>query len=358
MDRAGAETMVMNLYREMDREKIQFDFVVFSNGKGDYDDEIETLGGKIFHIIANNPIERIFKLRNLLKQNQEYKVIHSHTLLSTGFHLFAGSLADVPFRIAHAHSTNDNFKWKIIGKVYQFITKQLIKKNATHLIACGLEAGQFLFETDKNVLFLPNAIDIETFAEVGHHHKSYWQDNYGITSNTLKILQVGRLMPVKNPFFSLKIAESLKKSNVDFKLFFVGQGPLLNDLKIEISNLNLKENVELLGMRSDIPQLMAGADVLLMPSFHEGFPVVLVESQAVGLPAVISDGISAEVDLNVGLIHFESLTENIEKWKGKLMSTKNITTIKQKERIFHLSKQGFDIKSSAAHLFALYNKMI
>lgn len=357
MDRAGAETMVMNLYRQMDREKIQFDFIVFSKEAGDYDEEINTLGGNVFQIIANNPIERVFKLKNFLEQHPEYKVIHSHTLLSSGFHLLAGKLANIPFRIAHAHSTNDNFKSKFIGKIYQFFTKQLIKKYATHFVACGKEAGDFLFETHKKVLFLPNAINTEQFAEIGEGNKDYWQKNFQIDKKTLKIIQVGRLMPVKNTSFTLKLAEYLRNSNIDFKIFFVGQGPLLNDLEIGIKKRELGVNVVLLGMRKDIPQLMAGADALIMPSFHEGFPVVLVESQAVGLPALISDTISAEVDLGMGLVDFMPLVTEIEKWAEKLNVMKQNQNLSIENRLDILNLKGFDIKTNSEMLLKLYNSL-
>src|SRR5690606_16765613 len=115
----------------------------------------------------------------------------------------------------------------------------------------------------------------------------------------LKIIQVGRLQVVKNHGYSLLIAKKLKDKNIPFKMFFVGQGELYKDLKEQVIKDKLINEVVILGLRSDIPQLMAGADVMLMPSLSEGFPVVLVEAQSVGIPSLVSDTVSPEVDLNV-----------------------------------------------------------
>lgn len=357
MDRAGAETMIMNLYRTMDRSKFQFDFVCFSKDKGDYNDEIKDLGGHVYAIAESNPVKRMFALKNLLQKHPEYKIVHSHTLFSNAFHLVAAKMAKVPHRIAHAHNTSDLSKNKFISTIYQGISRKIIKKHTTQFIGCGDAAAKFLFQKQKEVLLLPNSIDTNYFAEIGNDQNNYLNNLYQLDEHCLKIIQVGRLQTVKNHFFSIQIAKELKNKGINFKMFFVGQGNLNGAIKNEIELQNLTQEVLLLGVRSDIPQLMAGADVLLMPSLHEGFPVVLVESQSVGIPALIADTISPEVDLGVDLVAFEDLNGSVSAWVEKLIAMKKKEKISKNNRLQKLAQQGFDIHTNTIKLADLYNRM-
>ena len=144
MDRAGAETMLMNLYRHIDRTKVQFDFVTFTTDKGDYDSEILSMGGKIIPIVGNNAIYRIFYLTKFLKNNPEYQIVHAHTLLSNVFHLIAAKFAKVNFFISHSHSTS-NGKFDLISKLYEKFSVYLNSKYSDFRIACGTEAAEYLF---------------------------------------------------------------------------------------------------------------------------------------------------------------------------------------------------------------------
>lgn len=354
MDRAGAETMLMNLYRNIDRTQFQFDFVVFSKEKGDFDAEIRELGGSIFPIIAGNPVTRMLALRKFLK-NKKYKTVHSHTLLNSGFNLLAARAAGVRNRICHGHSTS-NLKTGIFDETYKKIAKVLIRINSTVKIACGEASGQFLFPNQHDVLILPNSVDTHHWAKVGINEKEYIRNTFNF--NGLKIIQVGRLEPVKNHIFTLKLAEHLKKEGVSFKVFIIGQGSLEMFLKQEVKDRNLEDVVLFLGLRTDIPQLMGGADVMLMPSLHEGFPVVLVESQAVGLPSVISSSIASEVDLGVGLVHFMPQNATPEEWVDTLLNNSLFGTLSVQNRIEQLKAAGFDIQQNAEKLTQLYSSML
>lgn len=353
MDRAGAETMLMNLYRNIDRTQVQFDFITFTQQKGDYDDEILALGGKIYPIIANNSIERMFKLTNFLKQHSEYQIVHTHMLLNNAFHLLAAKKAGIQHRISHSHNTS-NGKSGVVAKLYEKFALYLNKKLSTKKIACGEEAAKYLFKSNKNVWILKNAIDLQLYNDISLSNRNYWTT---IKSDIqqLKIIQVGRLSEVKNHNFSLEIAKRLKEQGIKFTFFIIGQGPLEKAIRQKINNYLLNENVFLLGVRSDVPNLMAGADVMLMPSLHEGFPVVLVESQAIGLNSIISDKISKEVDLGVNFVNFKKLND-IDSWVKELKSLKPIDS-NLLENFKILSKNGFDIKHNTAELLALYLKM-
>lgn len=353
MDRAGAETMLMNLYRNIDRTLVQFDFITFTQQKGDYDDEILALGGKIYPIIANNSIDRMFKLTSFLKQHSEYQIVHAHMLLNNAFHLLAAKKAGIPYRISHSHTTS-NGKSGIIAKLYEKFAIYLNKILSTKKIACGKEAAEYLFNTSKNVWLLNNAIDLKLYNEISLSNKNYWKTIKSDIQN-LKIIQVGRLNEVKNHTFSLEIAKRLKEQDVDFTFFIVGQGPLEDLIRRKVQDYGLEENVFLLGVRNDVPSLMAGADVMLMPSLHEGFPVVLVEAQAIGLKSLISTNISTEVELVVGLVEFLDLNY-IDDWISNLQNIK-VKNANAPSNIKILSSQGFDIIQNSFELLNLYKSM-
>lgn len=349
MDRAGAETMLMNLYRHIDRDKTQFDFITFTNEAGDYDAEIIELGGRIIPVIANNPVERMLKLQRFLKQSPEYNIVHAHMLLSNAFHLLAAKGAGVKHCISHSHNTS-NGQSSMVKKLYEKWALITNRKLATQRIACGGLAAEYLFGSKKDVWLLPNAVDVQKMIEVADKSRNYISQKFD--DNGLKIIQVGRLNNVKNHQFSLKIAQELKRRKVDFTLYIVGQGPLEDELKQKVNALSLQDNVKFLGVRTDITELMASADCMIMPSLHEGFPVVLVESQATGLNAIVSDQVSSEVDLGLGLVDFLSL-DSVEIWVNSLLKSKKTKPTEQ--QIANALKQhGFDAATNAQELTQKY----
>jgi glycosyltransferase EpsF len=354
MNRAGAETMLMNLYREIDKTKYQFDFVVFTDKKNDYEDEVISLGGKIHKINESSPLKRFNALKILLKSNNDYQIVHCHTNFSNALHLLAAKFANVKKRIAHSHNTVDKSHNKIIRFFYHSISKFIINNIATHFASCGQGASDLLFYKNKKVLLIPNSVDVISLSNYENTHKNYVNEKFNIDDNVLKLIQVGRLQNEKNHEFTIEIANLLKSSGVNFKMFFLGVGELENMLKNKVSELNLVKEVLFLGMRSDVPEFMAGSDIMLMPSLYEGFPVVLVESQAVGIPSLISNSISREVDLSVGKIFFEEITKP-QIWVNQITNLINFKKKTIKERTKMLTNKGFDIKGNAKFLLEFYN---
>ncbi|WP_413786289.1 glycosyltransferase, partial [Psychrobacter frigidicola] len=173
-------------------------------------------------ILANNPIERMLRLKKLLQQNPEYRVVHAHMLLSNAFHLLAAKSAGVEHRISHSHNTS-NGQSSVIKKAYEKWALITNRQVATYKIACGELAAQYLFGTTENVWLLPNAVDIREMIAIAKKSRDFINQEF--SDNGLKIIQVGRLSEVKNHRFSLEIVEQLKKRKVDFKLYIIGQGP-------------------------------------------------------------------------------------------------------------------------------------
>lgn len=357
MDRAGAETMVMSLYRAIDKNKYQFDFVYFTERTCSYDDEILSLGGKIYRISeqqSKNPIIRTYTLYKIIKNNKPFHAVHCHQLFSNAFHLTAAYFAGIKQRIAHSHNTSDINSKTLFGKLYQAFSRKTINTLATDYIACGNAAGKFLFSPKKHIVFIPNAVNVKKFLNVKQKKVDNFFENNLITKNTIILSQIGRLMPVKNAEFTINFAEFLKGKHVDFHLFFTGTGRLETNLKALVSEKKLNKNITFLGVRSDIEWILAHSDALLMPSFHEGFPVILVESQTSGTPALISDRISSEVDLEMNLVRFCALEDSFDEWQKRLESLIATKAIVPEKRHDILKEKGFDIDVSVKLLETIY----
>ena len=347
MDRAGAETMLMNLYRSIDRSKFQFDFVTFTTDKGDYDDEIIALGGQIIPIVAKDSVGRMVELYRFLKIHPEYKIVHSHVLLNNAFQLTAASLAGVKMRISHSHNTSNGGKGAI-ASAYEKLAKKTINRLATHKIACGSEASTYLYGDDDNVIILPNAVDVKAIQKTVNESRK----NSPFNNNLINIIQVARFMPVKNHAFVLDIAAALQAKQTNFVIHLVGDGQLRTQIEEQVTNRKLTDHIKFWGLRTDVIELMANADLMILPSLHEGFPVVLVESQAAGLSSLISDTVAKEVDLGLGLVEFLPI-DNAELWAERI---KNFVKLNlSDEKIFKtLSHQGFDIHQNVIELQQLY----
>lgn len=353
-NRGGAETMIMNLYRKLDRTKFQFDFVVFGE-KGDFDEEIQDLGGTVHYIRTKYMLKREFLLWKILKNNKEYQIIHCHTNFSNAFHILVASFCGVKMRVSHSHNTSDFSRNIMIRYFYHSISKFIINLFSTHFLACGIEASKFLFYKNKKVLILPNSVDVELLSNIGILNRNYINNLNVNFKDCIKIIQVGRFVTEKNYIHSLQIANELKSRNIRFKFFIVGRGELELDLRETVKEFDLENYVIFMGVRNDVPYLMAGSDVMIMPSFYEGFPVVLVEAQAVGLKCLISNLISSEVELNIGLIKFLDLKEGISKWADELLT---ITAQKNKNKedwkTEKIKEQGFDTKENIKYLENFY----
>lgn len=354
MDRAGAETMLMNLYRKLDTSKYQFDFVYFKNSKCDYDDEIIALGGRIFRISNSNPVSRTLKLSRLIKKEKPFHAVHCHMLFSNAFHVLAAYFANIEMRISHSHNTSDVNSKTFTGRLYQKTSRKIMKKFSTHFVACGEAAGDFLFPNNTNIEYLLNAIDVEEFSNNRIVNRSFLKDEFNLDDDTIVITQIGRISPVKNHKYTINFAEYLVQKGHKFVIAIVGTGQLEDELLELVKTKGLNDSFKFLGIRSDIPNILAGTDIMIMPSFHEGFPVVLVESQATGVPSLISSNISSEVDMGLKLVNFASLDDAFSTWEKKLLDILKQKDVSSVQRLEILSDKGFNINKSVKKLEHIY----
>lgn len=346
MDRGGLETMIMNYYRNIDREKLQFDFLVHSDNAGEYADEIKQLGGRIYHVSAMNPFS--MKYRNQLKQffitHSEYLVIHAHMNCMSAVVLRVAKEVGVPVRIAHSHNTNEDFGIKYFIKMYY---KRKINLYATDRFACGEKAGRWLFGNEDFKL-IRNAIDLKSFVYSDETRKKA-RFALGIEENELVIGHVGRFADQKNHEFILDIFGEIQK-RFNSKLILIGDGEKKNSILQKIRSLDITEKVMLLGVRDDVEKIMQAFDVFLFPSKYEGLPVTLIEAQAAGLPCVISDTISREAILSE-IVHVNRLSDSVTVWADSVEAAGN-TIRKDASEI--IRQHGYDIQEQAKILECFY----
>lgn len=290
MNRAGLETMLMNYYRAIDRTKVQFDFLVHRAEKGDYDDEIKKLGGRIYRFdpitIKSMPGYKK-KMVKLLKNHPEYRVVHSHLDALSALPLAAAKKAKVPLRIAHSHSNNFDDNIKIIPRM---ILKRFIKFFATDFWGCSEEAIKFMFG-DKilNSRIINNAIDLQLY-RYNPTTRGELRSKMGLQNNFV-IGHVGRFSYPKNHTFLIEVFKEIHAKNPSAVLLLAGTGELQLEIKEMVRRYDLNDSVRFLGSRTDIYNLVQVMDVFILPSRYEGLGMVLLEAQASGLACIASNGV-------------------------------------------------------------------
>lgn len=358
LNRGGAETMIMNIYRNIDREKVQFDFLCLTNGIYDYSEEIINLGGRVF--ILNNdlrerPLLGMVQIVKIIKQSGPFTAVHSHSL--PALVLLLSRLARVKKRISHVHSTNTEKEKNLSRKFYMIISKILIWLNATNLIACSQDAGVYFygekFKNDERCEVILNAIDLNLYRDLKKDDAKMMKKELGIPIDSIVIGHIGSYRRVKNHDFLINLASYLNKNKIKFIMVFVGQGELFDEVKNKVIFNALGKNVLMLGVRSDIPSLLNMFDVLLLPSLFEGIPVTIIEAQAACTRSILSNNVTREVDIGAGLVEYIGIDEGYDKWMEKITSPANV--VKEKTDIIKMIRdKGYDVKKNVNNLYNLY----
>ena len=359
MDRGGAEAMIMNYMRNINRDIIKFDFLTNRDYRAAYEDEIESLGGKVYHMCPMYPgkFHRYKKeVREFLKEHPEYKIIHSNLEERSYLPLKVAKKMGVPVRISHSHNRPLGINPKLIVRYY---FRFMLKFYNTHMFACGEEAGDWLYgkKNRSNVTIMNNAVDANQYRynpEVSKEMKK----QLGIEGKKV-IGHVGRFFPQKNHSFLIDIFNEIHKKDKDTVLLLVGGGELddalKNQIKEKVRNLGLEDAVEFLGVREDVDRIVQTFDVFLLPSLFEGLPVTMVEAQAAGLPCVISDKVPIQCDLT-GNVWVVPLEESPEKWADVVLDKAN--NFEKRDTYQQIADAGFDIKSQAKWLEEFYVKAL
>jgi len=356
MDRAGAETMIMNLYRAMDPTRVNFDFLYFTDDTCHYDSEIESKGGRIFRLSTNHRphlLQRLLKTYLFLRSHHEFVAIHSHVGHTTGYVLMIAKLAGVRVRVDHAHSASTAAAQAPWRRYFTKTSRWLSSRSATRSLACSREAGLYHFKDSVAFEFFPNALDLDDWVAQSRTATLDWAQLFPHAPPGTKLLQVGRIDVAKNLQTTLHILRSLIAGGDHASLLIVGAGPQQDEIEAMIDALEIRDFVKLLGIRSDVAQLMASASCLLLPSHFEGFPVVLVEAQALGLPALVSNRVSSEVDLQIGLVQFLPI-EDVQSWVAAIQRLESNPHQHETGGLETIRSQGFDTLTASRMLADIY----
>lgn len=339
MHRAGLETMLMNYYRNIDRTKVQFDFLTHRPNPSDYDQEIQNMGGKVYYaprLYPQNYRSYFSYMRNFFNVHPEYKIMHSHIDSMSYLPLLAGKKAGIPIRIAHSHNT-------AIDRDFKYLLKQIFRYRITSVsninFACGEEAGKFLFG-EKEFTVIPNAVEAEKFnfnknIRITKRQELNLEDNFVIG-------HIGRLSYQKNHHFLIQIFNALLKKEKNAILLLVGVGEKEAAIRDQVANLGLNDKVMFLGNRSDVCDLYQAMDVFVLPSLFEGIPVVGVEAQFADLPCVFSSKTPKEVKFN-NKSCFINLKEKAERWAEIIIEKKGIERNPMTEEI---ANSAYNIKTA------------
>lgn len=353
MNRAGTETMLMNIYRRIDRGKIQFDFISYSGQEADYDQEIISLGGKVIRL--SKPVS-VKALYDVMRKNGPYEAVHSHTLFHSGIANTAAFLAGVKIRIAHAHTTSD-IEDSFLRKIYISFMRLLINNFSTKLLACSNGAGSYLFGkeglTKENYSYFPNAIDYKSFLIPSKMEIKKFKVEEGL-GTSIVIGHIGRFIEAKNHSFLLEIMKVLIKRDPAIKLLLVGDGDLRERMEEKAKKEGLYENISFAGIKEDIVSAMHSMNVFVFPSHYEGLGLVLLEAQASGVPCVVSEAIQPEADVDIGLVTKLSLADGAAVWADKIMELvskreRNINRI-----IDGFEQSGYSLKNGILTLMNIY----
>lgn len=361
MNRGGAETMIMNIYRALDRNVLQFDFITHRQDVCDYDEEIRRLGGRIFYVPsigASSPVAFVKTLTKTIRQTGPYQAVHAHTDFQTGFSAIAAKLAGVKVRICHSHNTAWKRSPNRLDRLMLKGFRQLIFAFSTQLVACGEDAAVFLFGQKKmqngQVEVLPNGIDLSLFFQPDQDVKAEIKKQLHLREKNMVIGHIGRFHEQKNHVFFMELTQTLKKQGVSFQLVLVGDGPLKQVVESYAEKAGLMEDIVFTGVVSDVPHYMKAFDVFVMPSLFEGLPLVLVEAQASGLPCVISDHITEEVDLGCGLVKRMPLRDSAHEWMKAVLEAYHAEPPLQETITSQLEQRGFDVKQNITRVMDLY----
>lgn len=349
MEMGGIQAFIMNVYRSIDREQIQFDFLVHHMTDGPFYQEIEARGGKVYCLPARNEgvLKNKTSLREFFNEHKEYRVVHMHeSSLSYIEPLVAAKNAGVPIRIMHSHNT------RIPGSKLHIILHRLhslsIHKVATHYLACGEMAGKWMYGNSrvKDYTVLYNGISLESFKFNPDIRKQV--RNELAVGDALVFGHVGRFMQVKNHKFLVDVFKEILKMQPDSYLVLAGTGELLESTKEYCRSLDIIDRVKFLGVRKDVSRLVQAMDAMIMPSFFEGFPVTAIEAQASGLPVYLSGTITKEAVIKEN-VHVIDLNCSAAEWAKTILDD-----LRRLENNDVLYEKGFDIYDVASKLLKLY----
>ena len=347
----GSQSMILNVYNKMDKERVHFDFIIDHTEDTTLMETVKSMGSKVFVMptfTGNNIIEIIKAWNSFFKTHKEYKIIHSHSRSYASIYLSIAKRYGLK-TIIHSHSTSNGggFSATIKG-----ILELPLRRVADYLFACSLDAGKWLYGKASikkdNFYIVNNAINTDSYIYNEKVREEY-RNKFGLKDEKV-LIQIGRLIELKNHFFTLSMFSDYLNIDPEAKLFIVGDGEMQQSIMERISDLSISSNVTMLESRNDVNNLLQMSDVFLMPSMWEGISLAAVEAQASGIRTILSDKVSKEVGITDVCVFLPlDKSDWINNIKEKLPQRRNM-----KEEI---EDAGFDVSKTSKWLTEFYERI-
>lgn len=309
MHPGGMENFIMNLYRNIDRDRVQFDFVVHMSGDADYEQEIQRMGGKLYTLprLTGHPIANLKGLYRIVKDGH-YKVVIRHTPNAlVAPQVYAAARAGA-FSICHSHNTTDP------KKLLHHIGKALIKHGKIGRFACSKEAGIWMFGK-RECTVVHNAIDIDKFS-FDQEKRARIRKEFSLEDRQV-YGHVGNFIQSKNHPFLLSVYREIARLDDRAAFICIGAGDLKEQIQQEAEQLGIRSRVIFTGIRHDVDAFLSAMDALIFPSIFEGLPLTVIEAQAAGLPCLLSKAVDRGVEVTKGLVSWKSIDETPQAWAKK-----------------------------------------
>lgn len=355
MERAGLENRIMDIYRNIDRRKIQFDFLTHRMQDGDFDDEIKSLGGVVYHMPALKPwgiFAYMRRLKQFFEQHQEYRITHVHLNTYSGWVQYAAKQAGVPIRITHSRNNGYDYDWKMPFKA---MSKLIVNGPTTHKFACSRQAGEFLFgkkgiQPPNEFMVIPNGFNLSRFSYDPAKRKEIRQMLQ--IKNELAVVHVGRYSSPKNHIFLLEVFKHIIEIRQDCKLFLIGEGELHGQIERQVRVLGIKDKVVFVGSVPNVGDYLNAMDLMVFPSRYEGFGTAVLETQCNGLPTLASDVLPKETRVTPCLEYMSLKHRTPKEWAEKALEM--YVCVERKDRTDEVRAAGYDIKDTYQVLSDFY----
>lgn len=321
----GIQSFIMNVYKNIDKQRVQFDFLLCEHSDFSYEEEIKELGGNIYFISSRKQgvIKNKIDLNRFFK-NHKYDIVHYHSdSLSNVEPLIAARNNDVQIRIMHCHNTNITSRLKMIYMFLHMLNKKRIDKIATNYLACSKKAREWAYGGTRiynDAQVINNCIDISKFTN-DEIKENELRNKLGISKDNFVLCHTGRFEKVKNHEFILDVFNKIKEKNNKAVLILVGNGTLYENIINKIQTMNLQSSVKCLGIREDINTILRISNAFIYPSLYEGLGISILEAEATGLPCIISDKVPDDAVINDNVIKL-SLNDTSQKWADCVLNNK------------------------------------
>ena len=349
MECGGIETMLMNIYRKIDRTKIQFDFLINGAKENYYTEEIIALGGNVLNVTPKREslVKNIRDTVAVMKRGN-YQIVHIHQDSMISFAILCAKKAGIKNIFTHAHTTSANGWYR---KTLAIFGRKYIDKNATLKFACSKAAAEWIYgaKEDEYILF-KNAIDAFKFrykSEITYNNRK----ELGIQNDQFVIGTCGRFSVEKNQKFLVEVFAEIKNSVPDAMLVLIGDGDEKQDIIATAEALGVQKDILFPGMVGDVEYYYSTLDCFILPSLFEGLPLVGVEAQAAGITSFFSTGVTEEIKINPN-VYFLPLAIGAKEWAEKILACR----CAKKDTYSNIKNAGYDIDDNVELLESTYLK--